>query len=65
MSDVKIEIIYDKEDVEEMLGIKLSDDYWESLADRVERKIETWELVQDYVRFFALNDKVYDEEEDE
>jgi len=55
MSDVKIEIIYDKEDIEEMLGRKLSDDYWESLADTVERKIETWELVQDYV-------EVYDED---
>ena len=55
MSDVKIEIIYDKEDIEEMLGRKLSDDYWESLADRVERKIETGELVRDYV-------EVYDED---
>ena len=55
MSDVKIEIIYDKQDIEEMLGRKLSDDYWESLADKVERKIETWELVQDYV-------EVYDED---
>ena len=52
MSDVKIEIIYDKQDIEEMLGRKLSDDYWESLADRVERKIETWELVQDYVEIY-------------
>ena len=55
-NDVKIEIIYDKEDIEEMLGRKLSDDYWESLADRVERKIDTWELVQEYV-------EIYDEEE--
>ena len=52
MSDVKIEIIYSKDDVEEMLGRELSDDYWESLADRVERKIESWELVRDYVEVY-------------
>ena len=55
MSAVNIEIIYSKEDIELMLDRKISDDYWESLADRVERKIETWELVRDYV-------EVYDED---
>ena len=52
MSNVKIEIIYSKEDIELMLDRKISDDYWESLADRVERKIDTWELVQDYVEVY-------------
>ena len=52
MSDVNIEIIYSKEDIELMLDREISDDYWESLADRVERKIDTWELVQDYVEIY-------------
>ena len=46
MSEVKISIEYCKEDVEEMLGVKLTDDDWETLADRVERKADTWEIIK-------------------
>jgi len=44
--EVKIIIEYCKEDVEEMLGVKLTADEWETLADRVERKADTWEIIK-------------------
>ena len=50
VNDSKMTIQYCKDDFEIMLGKKLSDDKYEEMREYIERKIDVWEIVQEYVR---------------